>query len=40
MADNRQKTSQNGQILTRKHFILLVYFFLTLYSTALINDLM
>ena len=25
MMDNRHKTSQSGQILTRQHFLLLVY---------------
>ena len=26
MMDDRHKTSQSGQILTRQHFLLLVYF--------------
>ena len=29
MMDDRQKTSQSGQILTRQHFILLVYLLTT-----------
>ena len=33
MMDNRHKTSQSGQILTRQHFLLLVYMLALLFGT-------
>ena len=34
MIDNRHTTSQSGQILTRQHFILLVYTILCIHNTV------